>query len=70
MWEAFESAGVVMSDDAWATAFADHFARPGGDASVHTADSWLVTAFAEVISEVRRALGVSVEVHTDPAMLV
>jgi hypothetical protein len=38
-----ESAGVDMPDDAWATAFADHLARCGGDASVHTAHSWLVT---------------------------
>jgi hypothetical protein len=29
---AFASAGVAMSDGAWATAFADHLARCGGDA--------------------------------------
>jgi hypothetical protein len=57
---AFASAGVDMSDDAWDTVFADHLARCGGDAWVHTAHSWLVTALAEVISEVRGALGVGV----------
>jgi hypothetical protein len=62
MWGAFVSAGVDMSDDAWATAFADHLARCGGDASVHTAHSWLVRALAEIISEVRGALVVGVEV--------
>jgi hypothetical protein len=67
---AFASAGVDMSDDACATAFDDHLARRGEDASVHTAYSWLVTAPSEIISEVRGALGVGVEVPTYPTMLV
>jgi hypothetical protein len=67
---AFASVDIDMSDDAWPTAFADHLARCGGDASVHTAHSWLVTAVAEIIYEVRGALGVGVEVPTDSAMLV
>jgi hypothetical protein len=67
---AFASAGVDMSYDAWATTFADHSTRRGGDASVHTAHSCLVTALAEIISEVRGALGVGVEVLTNPSMLV
>jgi hypothetical protein len=70
MRDAFPSAGVDMSDDAWSIAFADHLARCGGDASVHTAHSWLVTALAEIISEDRGALGVGVEALTDPTMLV
>jgi hypothetical protein len=40
---AFASASVDMSDGAWATAFGDHLARCGGDASVHTAYSCLYT---------------------------
>jgi hypothetical protein len=36
---AFESAGIDMSHDAWATAFVDHLTRCGGDVSVHTAHS-------------------------------
>jgi hypothetical protein len=36
---AFESAGVEMSNDAWAIAFVDHFNRCGGDTFVHTAYS-------------------------------
>jgi hypothetical protein len=59
-----------MSDIAWAIAFAEHLARCGGDASIHTARSWLVKALAEIISEVRGALGVGVEVLKDPTMLV
>jgi hypothetical protein len=59
-----------MSDDAWAIAFADHLARCGGDASVHIAHSWLVTALAEITSEARGALEVDVDVLTDPTMLV
>jgi hypothetical protein len=35
-----------------------------------TARSWLVAALAEIVSEVHGALGVGVEVLTDPAMLV
>jgi hypothetical protein len=46
---AFALAGVDMSDDAWDSAFPDHLARCDGDASVHTAHSWLVTAVAEII---------------------
>jgi hypothetical protein len=61
---AFASAGVDMSDDAWTTAFNDHLARYGEGASVHIAHSWLVTALAEIISEVRGAHGVGVEVLT------
>jgi hypothetical protein len=68
---AFESAGVVdMLDGPWAITFIDHLARCDGDASVHTAHSWIVTALAEIISEVRGAFGVGVEVLTDPTMLV
>jgi hypothetical protein len=37
---------------------------------VHTAHSLLVTAFAENIFEARGALGVGVEVLTDPTMLL
>jgi hypothetical protein len=59
-----------MSDDGWATAFADHLARCGGDALAHTAHSCLVTALAEIISEVRGALGVGVEVLTYPTVLL
>jgi hypothetical protein len=67
---AFASADVDMSDDAWATAFADHLARCGGDASVHTTHSWLVTALAEIVTEVRGALGDGVEVLAYPTMLL
>jgi hypothetical protein len=72
---ALASAGVdiawaIAFGDAWAIAFANHLARCSGDASVHTTHSWLVTFLAEIISEVRGALGVGVEVLTDPTMLV
>jgi hypothetical protein len=66
---ASESAVVDMSDDARATAFVDHLARCDGDASVHFAHSRLVSAFAVIVSEVRGALGVGVEVPTAPTML-
>jgi hypothetical protein len=49
---------------------ADHLGRCGGDASVHTAHYWFVAALAETISDIRDALGVDVEVFTDPTMLV
>jgi hypothetical protein len=65
----FESASVDMLDNAWTIAFADHLARCSGNTFVHTAKSWLVTALADIISEVCGALGVSFEVLTDPAML-
>jgi hypothetical protein len=40
------------------------------DAAVHTAHSWSVPALAEIISKVRGARGVGVEVLTYPTMLV
>jgi hypothetical protein len=52
------------------TAFAVHLDRYGGDASVHTAHSWIVTALVEIISKARGALGVGVEVLADPKMLI
>jgi hypothetical protein len=58
MHGAFASAGVDVSDDAWAITFAANLARCGGDASVHTARSWLVTALTKIISEVRGTLGI------------
>jgi hypothetical protein len=63
------SADVDMSD-MWANPLVDHLARCGGDASVHTVHSWLVTTLTEIISEVRGALGAGVEVLTYPTMLV
>jgi hypothetical protein len=69
MRDAFALAGVDMSDDASANAFVDHFTPCGGDASVYNAHSWLVTALGGIISEVRGALGVGVEVLTHPTML-
>jgi hypothetical protein len=70
MRDAFASGGDDISDDAWATAFADHLTQRGEDASVHTAHSWLMTALAEIISEVRGALGVGAEVLKTPTILV
>jgi hypothetical protein len=58
-----------MLDDAPDTAFADHFSRCGGDASVHSAGFGFVTALEEIISEVRIALGVGVEALMDPKKL-
>jgi hypothetical protein len=46
--------------------FGDHLARCGGDVSVHIAHSYLVTALAKIISEIRGALGARVEVLTYP----
>jgi hypothetical protein len=68
---ALESLGVDMSDDTWATAeFVDHLARWGGDTSVHTAHSWLVTALAESSPRfMASSPGVSVKVFTDPTIL-
>jgi hypothetical protein len=57
-----------MSDNARATAFLTIWLD--ADASVHTAHSWLVTALAEVISKVRGAVGVGVEVLTNSVILV
>jgi hypothetical protein len=52
------------------TAFANNLPRYGGDASVHTAYSLLVTPLAVIASEARDALEVGVGAITDPKMLV
>jgi hypothetical protein len=70
MWGAFNSTSVDMSHNAWATAFAKQLARCGGYDSVHTAHSWLMPDIVENISEVRGAIGSSVEVLTDTTMYV
>jgi hypothetical protein len=71
---AFESAGVDMSDDTWVTTFATHLGRCGGGASVHAARTLLVSDIPcgnhLPTSEIRGALGVGIEVLTDPPMLV
>jgi hypothetical protein len=59
-----------MSDDACATASEAHLVQCGRDDSVYTAHSLYVTALAEIISEICRALGVGVEALMDPTMLV
>jgi hypothetical protein len=68
---AFELAGVDMLDEAWTTAFPGHLAhRCGGNASVHTAHSWVVTSLLDRMSEARSVLGVGVAVLTEPTTLV
>jgi hypothetical protein len=42
-----------------------HLARCGGDVSIHTAHSWSLTPLAEIISKVRGALRVGVDILTD-----
>jgi hypothetical protein len=59
-----------MSDETWATAFADLLVGCGRDASVHSGYSWLITALSEFVSEIRGVLGVGVEVLMDSTMLV
>jgi hypothetical protein len=65
---ALESASTDISDDVLSIACGIHVGRCGGDASVHTIHSLLVTALVGIISEVRCALGVCLEVLTDATL--
>jgi hypothetical protein len=47
----------------------NHLIHYGKDPSLYTTHSWLMTAIAESISEVRGSLGVGAEVLKDPTIV-
>eukprot|EP00873_Tetraselmis_striata_P009071 jgi/Tetstr1/429335/TSEL_019253.t1 len=67
----FEDAGVDFTPSTWAVAYADHVARCSawGDSN-HAAHEWAAHGLSDVCHDVKSALGVGVQILTDPSVLV
>eukprot|EP00873_Tetraselmis_striata_P045942 jgi/Tetstr1/466206/TSEL_010764.t1 len=66
----FEDAGVEYTPSTWAVAYADHVARCSGGDSNHAAHEWAAHGFSDICHDVKSALGVGVQILTDPSVLV
>eukprot|EP00873_Tetraselmis_striata_P042072 jgi/Tetstr1/462336/TSEL_007342.t1 len=66
----FEDAGADSSPSTWAVAYADHVARCSGGDSNHAAHEWAAHGLSDVCHDVKSALGVGVQILTDPSVLV
>eukprot|EP00873_Tetraselmis_striata_P005317 jgi/Tetstr1/425581/TSEL_016002.t1 len=66
----FEDAGVDFTPSTWAVAYADHVARCFGGDSNHAAHEWAAHGLSDVCHDVKSALGVGVQILTDPSVLV
>eukprot|EP00873_Tetraselmis_striata_P006693 jgi/Tetstr1/426957/TSEL_017170.t1 len=65
----FEDAGVEFTPT-WAVAYADHVARCSGGDSNHAAHEWAAHGLSDIFHDVKSALGVGVQILTDPSVLV
>eukprot|EP00873_Tetraselmis_striata_P009961 jgi/Tetstr1/430225/TSEL_020054.t1 len=54
----------------WAVAYADHVARCSGGDSNHAAHEWAAHGLSDICHDVKSALGVGVQILTDPSVLV
>eukprot|EP00873_Tetraselmis_striata_P039888 jgi/Tetstr1/460152/TSEL_005468.t1 len=66
----FEDAGVEFTPSTWAVAYADHVARCSGGDSNHAANEWAAHGLSDICHDVKSALGVGVQILTDPSVLV
>eukprot|EP00873_Tetraselmis_striata_P037738 jgi/Tetstr1/458002/TSEL_044513.t1 len=66
----FEDAGVEFTPSTWAVAYADHVARCSGGDSNHAAHEWAAHGLSDICHDVKSALGVGVQILTDPSVLV
>eukprot|EP00873_Tetraselmis_striata_P024026 jgi/Tetstr1/444290/TSEL_032181.t1 len=66
----FEDVGVDFTPSTWAVAYADHVARCSGGDSNHAAHEWAAHGLSDIFHDVKSALGVSVQILTDPSVLV
>eukprot|EP00873_Tetraselmis_striata_P020702 jgi/Tetstr1/440966/TSEL_029234.t1 len=66
----FEDAGVEFTPSSWAVAYADHVARCSGGDSNHAAHEWAAHGLSEICHDVKSAVGVGVQILTDPSVLV
>eukprot|EP00873_Tetraselmis_striata_P011892 jgi/Tetstr1/432156/TSEL_021613.t1 len=66
----FEDAGVDFTPSTWAVAYVDHVARCSGGDSNHAAHEWAAHGLSDFCHDVKSALGVGVQILTDPSVLV
>eukprot|EP00873_Tetraselmis_striata_P041203 jgi/Tetstr1/461467/TSEL_006575.t1 len=66
----FEDAGVEFTPSTWAVAYADHVARCSGGVSNHAAHEWAAHGLSDICHDVKSAMGVGVQILTDPLVLV
>eukprot|EP00873_Tetraselmis_striata_P018711 jgi/Tetstr1/438975/TSEL_027467.t1 len=66
----FEDAGVDFTPSTWAVAYDDHVARCSGGDSNHAAHEWAAHGLSDICHDVKSALGVGVQILTDPSVLV
>eukprot|EP00873_Tetraselmis_striata_P017346 jgi/Tetstr1/437610/TSEL_026277.t1 len=66
----FEDAGVEFTPSTWAVAYADHVARCSGGDSNHAAHEWAAHGLSDICHDVKSALGVGVQILTEPSVLV
>eukprot|EP00873_Tetraselmis_striata_P004982 jgi/Tetstr1/425246/TSEL_015701.t1 len=65
----FEDAAVELTPN-WAVAYADHVARCSGGDSNHAAHEWAAHGLSDICHDVKSALGVGVQILTEPSVLV
>eukprot|EP00873_Tetraselmis_striata_P045889 jgi/Tetstr1/466153/TSEL_010714.t1 len=66
----FEDVGVEFTPSTWAVAYADHVARCSGGDSNRAAHEWAAHGLSDICHDVKSALGVGVQILTDPSVLV
>eukprot|EP00873_Tetraselmis_striata_P035177 jgi/Tetstr1/455441/TSEL_042270.t1 len=66
----FEDVGVEFTPSTCAVAYADHVARCSGGDSNHAAHEWAAHGLSDICHDVESALGVGVQILTDPSVLV
>eukprot|EP00873_Tetraselmis_striata_P001030 jgi/Tetstr1/421294/TSEL_012269.t2 len=64
----FEDAGVEFTPSTWAVAYVDHVARCYGGDSNHAAHDWAAHGLSDICHDVKSALGVGVQILTDPSL--
>eukprot|EP00873_Tetraselmis_striata_P012269 jgi/Tetstr1/432533/TSEL_021906.t1 len=67
MLAGFEDAVVEFTPSTWAVAYADHVAHCSGGDSNH---EWAAHGLSDICHDVKSALGVGVQILTDPSVLV
>eukprot|EP00873_Tetraselmis_striata_P015256 jgi/Tetstr1/435520/TSEL_024424.t1 len=66
----FEDAGVEFTPSTWAVAYDDHVASCSGGDSNHAAHEWAAHGLSDICHDLKSALGVGVQILTDPPVLV
>eukprot|EP00873_Tetraselmis_striata_P009965 jgi/Tetstr1/430229/TSEL_020058.t1 len=63
----FEDVGLDFNPSTWAVAYVDHVARCSGGDSNHAAHEWAAHGLSDICHDMKSALGVGVQILTDPS---